>query len=113
MQSPATESTLPASMDALVLLGPDQYEVQSGPVPEPDRHEVLCEVHSVAICGTDKELISGNFLKKGWPRGYPYTPGHEWSGVIVASGEGSAELGFRLGERSLSAGLWLWRRVGT
>ena len=99
MQSIATETALPASMDALVLLGPNEFEVQSVPVPEPGWHEVLCEVHSVAICGTDKELISGNFLKKGWPRGYPYTPGHEWSGVIVASGEGSAELGFRPGDR--------------
>ena len=91
MQSIATETSLPTSMDALVLLGPDEYEVQQAPVPEPARHEVLCEVHSVAICGTDKELISGNFLKKGWPRGFPYTPGHEWSGVIVASGEGAAD----------------------
>ena len=41
MQSIATETTLPASMDALVLLGPNEYEVQSVPVPEPGRHEVL------------------------------------------------------------------------
>ena len=66
MQTIATEEALPASMDALVLLGPNEYEVQSVPVPGPGRHEVLCEVHSVAICGTDKELISGNFLKKPW-----------------------------------------------
>ena len=89
----------PSEMDALVLLGPDEFEVQKAPVPEPGHHEVLCEVHSVAICGTDKEIISGNFLKKGWPRGYPYTPGHEWSGVIVAAGEGSSELGFEVGSR--------------
>ena len=38
-------------------------------------------------------FIGGHFLKKGWPPGYPWTPGHEWSGVIVAAGEQSAELG--------------------
>jgi L-iditol 2-dehydrogenase len=86
-------------MDALVLVGAGEFEVDTVAVPEAGRHEVLCEVHSVAICGTDKEIISGNFLKKGWPRGYPYTPGHEWSGVVVAAGEGSAELGFRPGDR--------------
>ena len=74
-----TTYDVPSSMDALVLLGPDEYEVREAPVPEPARHEVLCEVHSVAICGTDTELIAGHFLKKGWPPGYPYTPGHEWS----------------------------------
>jgi len=95
----ATETTIPTGMNALVLLGPNEFEVREAVVPTPGRHEVLCEVHSVAICGTDKEIISGNFLKKGWPRGYPYTPGHEWSGVIVASGKGSAELGFRPGDR--------------
>ncbi len=95
----ATERTIPTSMDALVLLAPNEFEVQEAVVPTPGPHEVLCEVHSVAICGTDKEIISGNFLKKGWPRGYPYTPGHEWSGVIVAAGQGAAELGFRPGDR--------------
>ncbi len=88
-----------STMNALVLLGPNDFEVNEVTVPEAGRHEVLCEVHSVAICGTDKEIISGNFLKKGWPRGYPYTPGHEWSGVIVAAGEGAAELGFHPGDR--------------
>ncbi len=93
------ERDVPSTMDALVLLGPNEFEVQDAAVPEPARHEVLCEVHSVAICGTDTELIAGHFLKKGWPPGYPYTPGHEWSGVIVAVGEGSAELGFEVGTR--------------
>lgn len=99
MPALAADQIIPARMDALVLLGPGEFEVSEMAVPEAGRHEVLCEVHSVAICGTDKEIISGNFLQKGWPRGYPYTPGHEWSGVVVAAGEGSAELGFQPGDR--------------
>jgi len=99
MATARADMTVPDTMDALVLLGPNDYEIQQAPVPSPGRHEVLCEVHSVAICGTDTEIISGNFLKKGWPRAYPYTPGHEWSGVIVQTGEGAAELGFRVGDR--------------
>ena len=96
---PANGESIPAEMDALALLGPDEFEVRRAPVPKAARHEVLCEVDSVAICGTDTELIAGHFLKKGWPPQYPYTPGHEWSGVIVAAGEGSAELGFEIGTR--------------
>ena len=94
-----SDYVVPSTMDALVLTGPNEFEVQEAPTPEPAPHEVLCEVHSVAICGTDTELIGGHFLKKGWPPGYPYTPGHEWSGVVVAAGEGSADLGFEVGTR--------------
>ncbi|MGI9647221.1 MAG: alcohol dehydrogenase catalytic domain-containing protein, partial [Acidimicrobiia bacterium] len=91
--------SIPTSMTALALLGPDQFEVTEVAVPEAGPYEVLCEVHSVAICGTDKEIISGNLLHKGWPGSYPYTPGHEWSGVIVQAGPGAAELGYQPGDR--------------
>jgi L-iditol 2-dehydrogenase len=87
------------SMDALVLLGPNEYEIQSTGIPAPAPREVLCKVHSVAICGTDKEIISGNFLKRGWPPGYPYTPGHEWSGEVVALGDDAEGFGFTVGDR--------------
>ncbi|HEY5684373.1 MAG TPA: alcohol dehydrogenase catalytic domain-containing protein [Acidimicrobiia bacterium] len=90
---------LPDSMRALQLLGPDEFEVTSVDVPRPGHHEVLCRVHSVAICGTDTEIVSGHFLSRGWPRGYPYTPGHEWSGTVVALGEGAGDFGFSIGDR--------------
>ena len=93
------ESPIPEEMDALALLGPDEFEVLEVGVPEAGVGEVLCKVHSVAVCVTDKEIISGNFLKRGWPRGYPYTPGHEWSGEVVALGEGVEGFGFDVGDR--------------
>lgn len=99
MPAQTADQIIPSSMDALVLLGPGEFEVREMTVPEAGKQEVLCEIHSVAICGTDKEIISGNFLHKGWPRGYPYTPGHEWSGVVVTAGEGAADLGFQPGDR--------------
>lgn len=93
------KADVPKRMDVLALTGPNQFEMQQSDVPSPAPMEVLCKVHSVAICGTDKEIISGNFLKRGWPRAYPYTPGHEWSGEIVALGEGVADFGFLVGDR--------------
>jgi L-iditol 2-dehydrogenase len=87
------------SMDALVLTGPNEFEIQNAEVPAAGPLEVLCKVHSVAICGTDKEIISGNFLKKGWPGGYPYTPGHEWSGEVVGLGDGADSFGWAVGDR--------------
>src|SRR5665811_1950892 len=77
---------IPETMDVLALTAPNEFEIRQADVPVPAPREVLCKVHSVAICGTDKEIISGNFLKRGWPGSYPYTPGHEWSGEVVALG---------------------------
>lgn len=94
-----THDQIPEEMDALHLLGPNQFEVATVAVPAPAANEVLCRVHSVAICGTDKEIVSGNFLQRGWPAGYPYTPGHEWSGEVVALGEGADGFGFSIGDR--------------
>jgi L-iditol 2-dehydrogenase len=94
-----TTDTIPAEMDALQLLAPNEFEVTTVDVPAPAGNEVLCRVHSVAICGTDKEIVSGNFLNRGWPRGYPYTPGHEWSGEVVALGDGADDFGFSIGDR--------------
>ena len=94
-----SEAAVPDTTEGLVLLGPDEFEVREVPVPEPAPGEVLCEVHSVAICGTDAELIGGKLLEKGWPPSYPYTPGHEWSGVVVSAGETASTLGFKPGDR--------------
>ncbi len=93
----ATE--IPETMEALQLLAPNEFDVATVKVPDPGPNEVLCRVHSVAICGTDKEIVSGNFLARGWPRGYPYTPGHEWSGEVVALGDGAEGFGFAVGDR--------------
>jgi L-iditol 2-dehydrogenase len=85
-------------MDALVVQEPNRFSVAEVPVPAPARHEVLCRVHAVAICGTDPHIVQGHF-PGFWPQSWPFIPGHEWSGVIVALGEGAADFGFELGMR--------------
>ena len=90
---------IPETMHALQLLAPDEFDVSTVDTPTAAPHEVLCRVHSVAICGTDTEIISGHFLQRGWPRGYPYTPGHEWSGEVVALGKRASDFGFQIGDR--------------
>lgn len=90
---------VPKTMRALVLTGVNAFEVQDGvPVPEPGPTEVLCRIHSVAICGTDPEIIQGSF-KGRWPRAYPFILGHEFSGVVVKAGETAQGFGYRPGDR--------------
>ena len=76
---------IPTSMRALVLPAPGKCEVQTVPVPEPRTGEVLCRVRAVAICGSDPEILRGDLAGR-WPPAYPFTPGHEWAGEVVALG---------------------------
>ena len=78
---------IPTTMEALVLPSPGNFEIQTVPVPKPGPFEVLCLVRAVAICGSDPEILRGD-LAGIWPPSYPFIPGHEWAGEVVATGEG-------------------------
>ena len=77
--------TLPAQMRALVLPSPGKFQVETVPLPTIAAGEVLCQVRAVAICGSDPEILRGD-LAGTWPPRYPFIPGHEWAGQVVAVG---------------------------
>lgn len=89
-------STIPTTMKALVLRSPTEYGIEQVPVPQPGDMEVLCRVRAVAICGTDPDVIHGRLMGI-WPPSYPFIPGHEWSGEVVAVGKGVTS--FSVGDR--------------
>lgn len=97
-RSSATGAPLPATMEALVLLEPGRFEIQEVPVPRPGAGEILARVKAVSICGTDAHLIRGDY-PGFWPPGFPFIPGHEWAGEIVALGPGADAYGWALGDR--------------
>ncbi len=98
--SPVLEpaATLPSTMEALVVLEPNRFEIQEVPVPLPGRNEVLCRVRAVSICGTDAHLVRGDY-PGFWPPSFPFIPGHEWAGEIVALGPGAEGYGWAIGDR--------------
>ncbi|HEY4386235.1 MAG TPA: alcohol dehydrogenase catalytic domain-containing protein [Ktedonobacteraceae bacterium] len=86
---------IPEKMRAAVLFGPRDIRVVERPVPAPRAGEVLVKVAVCGTCGTDLKIFDGHF-----PLTPPYgqfTPGHEWTGTVVALGEGVDE--FSLGDR--------------
>jgi L-iditol 2-dehydrogenase len=85
-------------MRALVVQGPSLLEIREVAVPEPGPNEVLARVRAVSICGTDAHLIHGDY-PGFWPPAFPFIPGHEWSGELVALGPGAADQGWRTGDR--------------
>ena len=86
------------TMQALVVLEPERFEIQDVPVPEPGPMEVLCRVRAVSICGTDSHLIAGDY-PGFWPPAFPIIPGHEWAGEIVKLGPGAEKAGWKVGDR--------------
>ncbi len=85
-------------MQAIVVSQPNEFSVQELEQPVPGPNEALCRVRAVTICGTDSHLLRGDY-PGFWPPSFPFTPGHEWAGEIVELGEGSAALGWSVGDR--------------
>jgi L-iditol 2-dehydrogenase len=85
-------------MQALVVLEPNRTEIQEVPTPTPGPNEVLARVRAVSICGTDVHLVRGDY-PGFWPPSFPFIPGHEWAGDIVALGPGAGLFGFKIGDR--------------
>jgi (R,R)-butanediol dehydrogenase / meso-butanediol dehydrogenase / diacetyl reductase len=76
---------LPSTMPAAVYRGPGQVAVEERAVKSPGPGEVLVEVDHCGICGSDIHL-----MLEGW--GTPgRVEGHEWTGRVVALGDGVAQ----------------------
>jgi L-iditol 2-dehydrogenase len=75
---------VPDTMRAAVLFGPNDLRVVDRPVPEPAAEEVLVRVAMCGACGTDLKILDGHFPQT--PPFGEYTPGHEWTGTVVATG---------------------------
>lgn len=83
-------------MLAVVKRGPGPgIRVEEVPDPKPGPGEVLVRVRAAAICGSDLHLWAGHSGYE-WIQ-YPLIPGHEVTGVVVATGPGVPK--DRVGER--------------
>ncbi|MGI5336317.1 zinc-dependent alcohol dehydrogenase family protein [Streptomyces sp. CA-181903] len=71
-------------MRAVLVTGPGRVEVAEVPDPEPGPGEVVVEVSSCGLCGTDMHILGGELPSAR----YPLVPGHELAGRVVALGAG-------------------------
>lgn len=83
-------------MRAAVLTAPGEVVVEERPVPEPGPGEVLVQVSSVGVCGSDTHYYDhgriGRFVVEA-----PLVLGHEAGGRVAAVGSGVSSS--RVGER--------------
>lgn len=67
----------------------DQHRLETGlAVPVPGPGEVLVRVDGSGICAADRAMWDGT---GPWQLRFPFTPGHEFTGTVVALGDGAAE----------------------
>src|SRR5881396_1945403 len=82
---------IPSAMQAAVYRGVNDVRLETVPVPQIGRGEILLRVHTCGICGTDlKKIATGSHSA-------PRIFGHETSGVIAAVGDGVCD--FQPGDR--------------
>lgn len=82
---------IPATMTAAVYRGKEDVRLETVPVPQINRSEILVKVDTCGICGTDlKKIATGSHSA-------PRIFGHETAGTVAAVGEGVGQ--FTLGDR--------------
>lgn len=72
---------LPTSNRSVVWVGAKKLEIQQRPVTSPGDHEVLVEIVSTGICGSDCHNYESDKVSR------QLVLGHESSGIIVHVGQ--------------------------
>jgi threonine dehydrogenase-like Zn-dependent dehydrogenase len=73
-------------MRAIVVERPDSVSLTQIDTPQPGPGEARVRSVVAGVCRTDLDIITGA-LDPRWVR-FPVVPGHEWSGVVDAVGDG-------------------------
>src|SRR5690348_17983868 len=82
LTSKQTLRPIPPTMLAAVYRGVNDVRIENVPVPKIGSGEILIQVHTCGICGTDlKKIATGSHSA-------PRIFGHETSGTVAAVGAG-------------------------
>ncbi len=79
-------------MKYAVLHGIRDLRIEEKPTPETTSDRVLMKIFACGICGTDVLIYNGRI-----PAKFPYSPGHECSGVVESVGEDTKHI--KVGDR--------------
>ncbi|MDW2796612.1 alcohol dehydrogenase catalytic domain-containing protein [Clostridium boliviensis] len=70
-------------MKSCVITSPFHYEIREIPIPEPGDNEVLIQMKSAGVCGSDLHIYRGENPCST----YPLVPGHENAGIVAKTGK--------------------------
>jgi len=90
---------LPETMLQAKLYGIGDLRLEEGPLPTIEDDEVLVRVEVCGICASDvRKFTAENY----YPLKFPFNPGHEWTGTVVAVGRRHTK--FQVGDRIVAEG---------
>ena len=75
-------------MKAAVLHAVNNLRLEEVEIPKLAPNEVLIKVSLCGVCGTDIHMWAGTNFEGT----FPFTPGHEWMGVVVETGKGTTSV---------------------
>jgi len=91
-------------MKAVRLYGVRDLRVEELPDPDPGPGEALIQISACGVCPSDlRSYLSPSSSHMTLPR----TPGHEWTGTVVALGEQTEDSPYKVGDRVVAD----WRYV--
>ena len=79
-------------MQAVVFPEPEFVNIECVPDPECAPDEVIVQVDSCGLCGTDLHIYKNEYMSD-----FPLIPGHEFSGTVVEMGKRVTDL--NMGDR--------------
>lgn len=79
----SSSNELPKTMKSLILQEPGRITLEEIPLPNLTNGDLLVKVASATTCGTDLKAFKRGHAQIPMPGGF----GHEYSGVVVATGE--------------------------
>ena len=98
---------VPASMQAVVCHGPEDYRLEEVETPSPGPGEALVRVEAVGICASDLKCYHGAAKfwgdddRPAWAE-TEVIPGHEFVGEVVQVDErAAARWGIEVGDRAV------------
>lgn len=78
------------------MYGPKDLRLVEVEIPALKGTQILVKLHAAGICGSDVECFLGHSAEGRYDLA-PYTPGHEWSGEVIATG--SEVISLKVGDR--------------
>jgi erythritol/L-threitol dehydrogenase len=100
-----SEHPIPETMNAVVCHGPENYQLETVPVPLPGPGQALVKVDAVGICASDLKCYHGaakfwgDESRPAWAE-TEVIPGHEFCGTVVQlDDEAGSRWGIAVGDR--------------
>ncbi|GAA1433140.1 erythritol/L-threitol dehyrogenase [Microlunatus lacustris] len=104
-ESAVSGPRLPETMQAVIVHGPENYQLETVAVPRPGPGEALVKVEGVGICASDLKCYHGapkfwgDANRPAWAE-TEVIPGHEFVGTIIQLDDAAAERwGVAVGDR--------------